>query len=398
MKRYVVVGGGLAGLTAANELAGEGHQVSLLEQAEELGGRARTQQDRGYLLNFGPHALSQGGVTARMLRQWGVPFEGKPPDTSSASFLVRGGRMYPLVYTVRGLLSTRLFSPIEKVQAARVLQQMLTSEASNGEAIGEWIESHSRSPRVREFAAMLVRLSTFSCELSQMSARAALGQYRLAATQGVLYLDGGWGTLIRGLERRARRLGVAIRVGVSVNRLAQLQADGIVLAVPPAAVERMTGRALPPTHPVRLACLDLGLRRMPEGAARIALGVDRPLYLSTHSVVAALAPAGKALVHVAKYLSGATDAASDRRELEQFADLAIPGWRDEAEVVRFLPQMIVTSAIRSPQGRPSIDELGIPGVALAGEWVGPEGMLADAAVASALAAAVMVKRQQSQAA
>ena len=59
----VVVGGGLAGLTAANALAGEGRKITILEQSERLGGRAATQQDRGYVLNLGPHALHQGGIT-----------------------------------------------------------------------------------------------------------------------------------------------------------------------------------------------------------------------------------------------------------------------------------------------------------------------------------------------
>jgi phytoene dehydrogenase-like protein len=47
MESYVVIGGGLAGLTAANALAGPGRQVTLLEQSSHLGGRARTQQENG---------------------------------------------------------------------------------------------------------------------------------------------------------------------------------------------------------------------------------------------------------------------------------------------------------------------------------------------------------------
>jgi phytoene dehydrogenase-like protein len=245
---------------------------------------------------------------------------------------------------------------------------------------------------------MLARVSTFTADHSRLSARAALDQYRRAAVHGVLYLDEGWQTLVAGLEQRARGLGVEIRLGETVESLDARQADGIILAVPPAAVERITGCRLPTMYPVRLACLDLGLRKLPAGAARVALGVDQPLYLSLHSAAARLAPPGAALVHVAKYLAGATDAASDRQELEQFVDLAIPGWREQVELVRFLPQMTVTNAVFSPQGRPAVDELGIPGVALAGDWVGPEGMLADAAVASALRAAGMVQRQRLRAA
>src|SRR5581483_7250173 len=167
MKGYVVVGGGLAGLTAANALAGESrHKVTLLEQSSGLGGRAITQQDRGYFLNLGPHALHRNGVAARTLRGWGVPFSGKPPDTSSSSFLVRNGRMYPLVFTTRGLLTTRLFNAGEKLQAARVLKQLSSGPANKGESFKECIEQRTPSPRVREFVAMLMRVSTYSADLS----------------------------------------------------------------------------------------------------------------------------------------------------------------------------------------------------------------------------------------
>jgi len=398
MKKYFVVGGGLAGLSAANALAGDGHRVVLLEQADHLGGRAATQQDRGYLLNFGPHALAQAGVAARTLRQWGVPFQGKEPDTSSASFMTYGGRLHPLILTTRALLTTRLFSAAEKWQAARILQQILSGGSVAGESIWEWIECRARSPRVRQFASMLMRVSTFTADLPGLSARAALAQFRQNRNHGVLYLDGGWGTLIAGLEQRARRLGVEIRLREGVDRLDAIRADGTVLAVPPAAVKRMTGRSLPAVQPVRLACLDLGLRALPQGAARVALGVDQPLYLSVHSAAAQLAPAGAALVHVAKYLTAESDPTSDRQELEQHADLAIPGWREQVELARFLPNMTVTAAAFSPQGRPAVDELGIPGVALAGDWVGTEAMLGDAAVASALRAAAVVQRQRLRAA
>lgn len=397
-RRYVVIGGGLAGLSAANALAGEGREVVLLEQSEHLGGRARTKQEQGYFLNLGPHALYERGLTAQTLRRWDIPFAGKPPDTSAASFLVRDRQMYPLVYTTGGLLTTRLFGAREKLQAALIFKQLVSGGASEGESIQEWIARHARSERVRQFVAMLMRTATFSVNLSVVNARVALAQFRSATDPGVLYLHEGWQTLVSGLEQRARRLGVEIRLGEPVESLSSIEGDGIVLAVPPTAVERITGRSLPAMSPVRVACLDLGLRALPRGAARIALALDRPLYLSVHSVVAKLAPEGSALAHLCKYLDGPGDAAADRRELEEFADFAIPGWRRQAEVVRFLPHVTVSAAAFSPQGRPAVDELKIPGVALAGDWVGAEGMLSDAAVASALRATEMIERQQLRAA
>jgi phytoene dehydrogenase-like protein len=242
---------------------------------------------------------------------------------------------------------------------------------------------------------MLVRVSTYSADLRQLSAGAALDQFRLATRQGVLYLDGGWQTLIAGLVERAQSLGVEIRCGQTVDSLGTIEADGIVLAVSPASVERISGCKLPALRPVRMACLDLGLRKLPDGSAHIVFGLDQPLYLSAHSVVAKLAPAGAAVVQVGKYLGAAEpDARADREELEQFADRAMPGWRRQAEVVRFLPNMTVTPAAAGPRGRPGVDALGLDGVAIAGDWVGSEGMLADAAVASALSASGIVQRQK----
>ncbi len=44
------------------------------------------------------------------------------------------------------------------------------------------------------------------------------------------------------------------------------------------------------------------------------------------------------------------------------------------------------------RGRPGVDASGVPGVFLAGDWVGPTGHLLDAVMASAEAAAVGADR------
>ena len=137
--------------------------------------------------------------------------------------------------------------------------------------------------------------------------------------------------------------------------------------------------------PATAACLDLGLRRMPDRP--VLFGVDQPLYLSTHTPSAALAPGGGYVVHLMRY--GARTADEDRADLWAHARAA--GVQD-ADVVeqRFLARMVTNHAVPVPgpglAGRPSIEAAGIPGVYLAGEWVGAEGLLADAALASGQAA------------
>ena len=49
----VIVGGGLAGLTAATVLAKGGMSVTLYEKSNRLGGRATTKEINGFHFNWG---------------------------------------------------------------------------------------------------------------------------------------------------------------------------------------------------------------------------------------------------------------------------------------------------------------------------------------------------------
>ncbi len=144
-----------------------------------------------------------------------------------------------------------------------------------------------------------------------------------------------------------------------------------------------------------MATLDIGLEKLPPNATRVAYMIDRPLYFSMHSASAQLAPEGGAMIHVAKYLGDTEpDPAAVRKELEEYATLLLPEWQSTARVARFLPNLIVTPMMASVDGRPDVDFLGLENVAVAGDWVGDTGMLADAAVASALKAASVIQRQK----
>jgi hypothetical protein len=145
---------------------------------------------------------------------------------------------------------------------------------------------------------------------------------------------------------------------------------------------------------VRAACLDLALRRLPRPDTTFALGVDRPLYFSVHSASARLAPEGGALVHAAMYLPDGPPAAPEEveRELEVFVRDLQPGFESEVVVRRFLPELVVAGALVTAEeggfrGRPDVAVAEAPGVFVAGDWVGPEGLLADASLASARRAA-----------
>src|SRR5215211_3833185 len=78
----IVIGGGIAGLTAAAFLAKQGKQVRLFEQAGELGGRARTKEQNGFFFNLGAHALYRGSYGIEILRELGIEPKGAQPLTS----------------------------------------------------------------------------------------------------------------------------------------------------------------------------------------------------------------------------------------------------------------------------------------------------------------------------
>lgn len=396
-KRYIVAGAGLAGLTAAVELAQQGHSVTLYEQSKTPGGRAATHHQNGYAMNMGPHGFYRAGVMKSQFDAWGIRIQGRAPLGEGESFLIADGAKYLFPAGAASLFRSRAFSLAEKLKVGQVLARLPKATAREGESMQQWIERQRVSGRVGQLICALTRLTTYCADLELLDAQAALRQIQLAFKASVLYLDGGWETVVHGLLEKAKSSGVAVYTDCGIVRAEpgtvilrngeRVSADGIVLAIAPRGVEEVTGRAPAQTTPARAACLDLGLRRMPKGAGTFALGLDEATYLSVHSKYAAgLAPAGGELVQIAMYLGHG--AKCTREELEQRADLILPGWRAEAVFSRFLPEMTVVHAIPvAGRGRPDVDSLGISGVMIAGDWVGPEAMLADCAVASGLRAA-----------
>jgi phytoene dehydrogenase-like protein len=418
----IVIGGGLGGLTVATMVARGGRRVVLFEKSGTLGGRAATQTKNGFSFNMGPHALYCRGHGARVLRELGVPFSGKSPS-ASAGYAVARGRKHTLPAGFLSLLSTGLFSLSAKLEVARLLGSIgkIDPQPLQSVTVRQWLGSSIRHPEVRQLVEALVRLATYANDPERHSAGAALAQLQLALAGNVLYLDGGWQTLVDGLRRAAEAAGVEIASGV---RIKSIDHDGAVRGVqladgtrrPAAAVIVATGPAevcelfadgevktlrqrAESAIPVRAACLDIALETLPRPRALFALGIDRPLYLSVHSAVAKLAPEGAATIQVAKYLSPSvtTDPKSDEQELETLLDLVQPGWRDHLVERRFLPKMTVSNALVTAAGggmagRANSEVPEVRNAYVVGDWVGSEGMLADAVLASAKHAAELTLR------
>ncbi len=406
---HVVVGGGIGGLACAAWLARAGHTVIVLEKASRLGGRAATQTQEGFSFNLGPHALYRQGAAAHGLADLGVTVRGGSLDPRKA-FAAVGQNIHAMPAGPISLLTTGLAGLAGKLELARLLAGLgkLDTRRHDAVSLQDWLHHHFADRAVRAFVQALLRLTTYDDDPAHQSAGAALRQLQLAVRETVLYVDGGWQTLVDGLREVAERHGATIQAGAKVVRVhpgadgprveladgTSIDAATVVLATPPDVAASLLPQ--PPAWagtlaPVRAFCLDLGLSRLPRPRLTFALGIDRPLYFSVHSAAARLtSDAAHALVQVAMYARGEEEIDPDaaRAELEAFVDRLQPGWRAFVVTRRLLPRMTVsharvTAAMGGEGGRPAVDASGCAGVFLVGDWVGGEGMLSDAAIASA---------------
>jgi phytoene dehydrogenase-like protein len=380
------------------------------------GGRARTEQQSGFSFNQGAHAFYLGGPGEKLLKELGVRYRGSEPARDNYLAL-DGGKVYALPTGAASMLGTRLLKLAAKAELVRLFSSLkhVKKEDLQDVSFQDWLEQQVRHPQARRFLLAGVRTATYANAPDLLSASLALS----LLTAQVHYLDGGWQTLVDGLRQRAQEAGahimtqarvVAIEVareGYTV-RLAggtSYAASAVLLATDPGTASALVAdgahealsRWAAQSVPARVACFDIALRRLPRPQNLFAMGLDCPLYYSVHSATARLAPKGSALIHTMKCLRPGEPAEPEatRHELEALMDLLQPGWRAEVVEQYFLPHMVASNAIVQARqgglpGRPGPTVPGLPNLYVAGDWVGPEGQLADACFASASSAARMI--------
>jgi hypothetical protein len=373
MSQITIVGGGLAGLTAAIACAEGGAQVRLLEAHDALGGRARS--DEGpFKANLGPHALYQDGPLWRWLADRKLlPAHVGPPlgGASGARFRWEGAvRRTPPLGAIPSVLRLRgRKAPVEQ-------------------DFRSWAAGHT-DERTADLLSAAAGVYTFYHDPGELSAAFVWPQtvrlFLVRPPGPVRYASGGWGALVAMLEQRLRELGVTIETG---RRVEDLPEPPVIVATEHEQAAALLGVESLSWPSGRTVCLDLGLRSR-RGDPWIVSDMEQAGWVGRYSTSdRKIAPSGHDLIQAQMPIrpGESTDQAGLR--LEQLVDASLVDWRERETWRRRQVMDARSGALDMPgktwRDRPAVDRG--DGVFLAGDMVAAPGLLAEVSLASALEA------------
>ncbi len=375
-----VVGGGIAGLTAAIACAEGGAGVRLIEAHASVGGRARSSEG-DYKANFGPHALYKDGPFWRWMadrkllpRHTGVPLAG-----------VR----------VRWRGELRRTPPLAAIPAALRLRGR---EAPADLDFRTWAAEHS-DENLAGLASGAAGVYTFHHDPGELSAAFVWPRTvrtLLTPPPAARYPIGGWSTLVAALQARARELGVSIATG---ERVEVLPEPPVIVATELRDAAPLLGEAEMSWLSGRTVCLDLGLRHR-RGDPFVVSDCDEAGWIERFSAPdPSLAPDGEELVQAQMPIRPQESADQAALRLERLLDASFAHWRERQTWHRRQVMDARSGALDLPgstwRDRPAIDRG--DGVFLIGDMVAAPGLLAEVSWASAIEASKLALQTASTA-
>ncbi|HEX6460206.1 MAG TPA: hydroxysqualene dehydroxylase HpnE [Thermoleophilaceae bacterium] len=260
-RRVVVVGGGLAGITAALDLAEAGAEVTLLEVRTRLGGAAYSFERDGLEIDNGQHVflrcctnyralLDRLGVTRHTLLQERLSIPVIAPDGRRGT-LARTGLPTPL--HLAGALATYPFlSPLQRLRAAstaRALSKLELEDPSlDSQSFGSWLAQRGESQAAIDSLWNLIALPTLNLPAERASLAMAAKVFQTGLLDAADAGDVGYARVPLSrlhadpAERALREAGVDVRLKTRVHAVrpgleiesdaGALSADAAVVAVP----------------------------------------------------------------------------------------------------------------------------------------------------------------------
>jgi hydroxysqualene dehydroxylase len=244
--QVVVIGGGLAGITAALDCARAGARVTLVEVRPRLGGAAYSFQRDGLLMDNGQHVfLRCCGAYRSLLERLGSGSLVSLQDRlripvlrpGSKTVLLRRGSLPAPLHLAGVIARYRYLSLAQRLGAARAALALARLDADpktrSEPTLGEWLARHGQDPEAVASLWDLIALPA----LNLPAAQASLGLGAFVFRTGLLGArDAGdigfhLGTLAQILGepagRALSRAGVRVRLGWRAERLVRAGAAGL---------------------------------------------------------------------------------------------------------------------------------------------------------------------------
>jgi len=196
--RTIVIGGGLAGLAAAQHLAARGRAVELFEGSSALGGVVGTVERGGFLFERAPHTILAGSPTfRRVVDELGLSSRLERADpTAKTRWLWSRGKLRALSARPSQIVTTDLLSWSAK---RRVLSEPFRRffpplDGDPEPSFGAFLDERIGREASRLLAGAFVR-GIHAAELDELGARSAFPSlWALAARHG---------SILRGVAARA---------------------------------------------------------------------------------------------------------------------------------------------------------------------------------------------------
>jgi squalene-associated FAD-dependent desaturase len=249
--RVVVIGGGLAGISAAIELADAGHEVMLFEARPTLGGKVQTLPERDGdpepPPDNGQHiALGCFDAYLDFLQRIG---SSKDVDRRPLELTVidERGRRATIGYGLGPLLRYRHIGFVDRLRILRLLARLPRLRVRPGETFGAFLRRHGQSEAAIERfwdvfirPGLNLRTDDVDAEAGWFTVVRALRSGRAASD--LVLPTAPLGEIHGAAARRALEgAGAEIKTDARVDDLRELAADGIVLALPPEESGRLLG-------------------------------------------------------------------------------------------------------------------------------------------------------------
>jgi protoporphyrinogen oxidase len=265
--RIGIIGGGIAGLTAAYELAKREHSVAVFEKEVDLGGQAATFPIEGTRLErFYHHLFTSDGHIIQLINELG--FSPRMRWIDSQVGLFHSGKVYDFVTPLDLLRFTPLSLP-NRLWAGLVsvyLQRQADWRKYEAITAKEWLEKHAGRSVYNAIWEPLLR-SKFGDSYDEVSMTWFWGKMRLrfgSRPKGMQkeqlgYMEGSFQLLIDELEKQIKKLGGEIHTNTPVERV--VVEDGKAIGLNLHLPENSTTYNLQPT-----TCFDTIIATAPSFA------------------------------------------------------------------------------------------------------------------------------------